>query len=215
MSACDATKIAETAIRANEILSRLRSAAKQHLAKGATLQKLGRDQIACHQGEAAGRFWLLLSGKIKLLKDSIKGLSLVIDLVLPNQLFGAVYCDDNPLYPCTALGMQPSELLSFRLKDLLADLDRNPALQKMLLADACHKLNQAEHMRAVGLEEAPVRIAHVLLEMQRKFGGVIPETRSTLAELAGTSVETAIRITKELARRGILNTGRGKIEIRS
>ena len=65
----------------------------------------------------------------------------------------------------------------------------------------------------MSFEVAPIRIAQWLLLLHEKFGGIIPETRTTLAELAGTSVETAIRVTKELSRRHILRTKRGQIEI--
>ena len=95
------------------------------------------------------------------------------------------------------------------------DLENNPPLQKMLLADTSQKLCQALQMRGLWLEEARVRIAHLLLYLHEKFGRVIPETRATIAELAGTSVETAIRITNGLARRGILATRRGRVEILS
>jgi len=205
----------DDAIQSNEVLSKLRRTAKEALAAGAKPEKLDRGKVVCHQGASAGRFWLLISGKIKLVNYTSKGAALLIDLVLPNQIFGTLFYDQNPIYPCTALTVQPSQLLSFRLKDLLADLDRNPALQKILLADTCRKLCQAQHMRGLGLEQAPVRLAHSLLHLHEKFGLIIPETRSTLAELAGMSVETAIRITRALAKRGILETRRGQMEIRS
>ena len=70
-------------------------------------------------------------------------------------------------------------------------------------------------MRVLWLEEARVRIAYLLLYLYEKFGRVIPETRATIAELAGTSVETAIRITSGLVKRGILATRRGQVEILS
>lgn len=203
------------AIAANEVLSKLRVASKQKLLTSATFQELDRGAVICHQETPAIRFWLVLRGEIKLVKYTTKGVALLIDLVLPNQLFGAVFYHHNPVYPCTALAMKPTELLSFRLKDLIDDLEDNPPLQRMLLADTCFKLCHAQRMRGLGLEEARVRVAHLLLYLYEKFGRVIPVTRATLAELAGTTVETAIRISNALARRGILATRRGEIEIRS
>jgi len=85
----------------------------------------------------------------------------------------------------------------------------------MLLADTSQQLCRSIQMRGFWLEEARVRIAQALLYLFEKFGRVIPETRATVAELAGTSVETAIRITNRLARRGVLATRRGQIEILS
>jgi CRP-like cAMP-binding protein len=203
------------AIAANEVLSKLRAGSKQKLMSGATFEAVERGTVIYHEETPAARFWLVLRGEVKRVTYSTKGAALMIDIVLPNQLFGAVFHRHNPVYPCTAVVMKPTELLSFRRKDLMDDLDSNPPLQGMLLADMSQKLCQAIQMRGLWLEEARVRIAQVLLHLYEKFGRLIPETRATVAELAGTSVETAIRITNRLARRGILATGRGQVEILS
>lgn len=203
------------AIDAHNALSKLRASSKQKLMAGAVFQELEKGAVICHQEAPAVRFWLVLRGEVKLVKYASKGLALLIDLVLPGQLFGTVFHQRNAVYPCTVIALKPTELLAFRLKDLLDDLEDNPSLQKMLLADTCYKLCQAQHMRGLWLEEARVRIAQLLLYLYEKFGRVIPQTRATLAELAGTSVETAIRISNALARRGILATRRGEIEILS
>ena len=203
------------AIAANELLSKLRAVSKQKLTAGATFEALERGTVIYHEEAAAARFSIVLRGEVKLVTYSTKGAALLIDIVLSNQLFGAVFHDHNPVYPCTAVAMKPTELLSFRRKDLMEDLENNPPLQRMLLADTSQKLCQAIQMRRLSLEEARVRIAQVLLYLYERFGRVIPETRAAIAELAGTRVETAIRITNRLARRGILATGRGQVEILS
>ena len=203
------------AVAANEVLSKLRAVSKQKLMAGATFEALERGTVIYHEEAAAARFSLVMRGEVKLVTYSTRGAALLIDIVLPNQLFGAVFHDHNPVYPCTAVTMKPTELLSFRRKDLMEDLENNPPLRKMLLADTSQKLCQAIQMRGLWLEEARVRIAQMLLYLHEKFGRVIPETRAAIAELAGTRVETAIRITNRLARRGILATGRGQVEILS
>jgi CRP-like cAMP-binding protein len=203
------------AIRANEVLSKLRSSSKQKLMAGATFEEMERGTVIYHEEAPAVRFFLVLRGEVKRVTYSTKGAALVIDIALPNQLFGVLLHPHNPVYPCTAVAMKPTELLSFRRKDLMADLESNPPLQGMLLAETSHQLCQAIQLRGLWLEEARVRIAQVLLYLHGKFGRIIPETRATVAELAGTSVETAIRITNRLSQRGILATGRGRVEILS
>src|SRR6266516_6266300 len=203
------------AIAANEVLSKLRAVSKQKLTAGASCDALERGTVIYHEEAAAARYSLVLRGEVKLLTYSTQGAALLIDIVLPNQLFGSVLHDHNPVYPCTAVTMKPTELLSFRRKDFMEDLENNPPLQRMLLADTSQKLCQAIQMRRLSLEEARVRIAQMLLYLYERFGRVIPETRAAIAELAGTRVETAIRITNRLARRGILATGRGQVEILS
>jgi CRP-like cAMP-binding protein len=203
------------ALSANEVLSKLQPSSKRRLASGVILHTLGKAKTICRQGAPAIRFWLVLDGEVKLQEHGTQGRELLIDLILPNELFGAVFYSDHPIYPCTAVAMKPTKLLSFRLRDLMDELEANSSVQKALLADTCHKLCQAQHMRGLLHEPALVRIAHLLLHLYARFGRVIPETRATIAEFAGISGETAIRITSALAKRGILATRRGQIEIRS
>jgi len=86
-------------------------------------------------------------------------------------------------------------------------------LQRALLRDTCEKLAHANQMRGLSLEQARVRVAHQLLLLSEKFGPVIPQTRAVLAELAGTTVETAIRISNAMARDGVIVTRRGQIKV--
>src|SRR5712691_7505829 len=61
------TKMDE-AIRANEILAKLRPTAAQELAEGATQHRFERGEVICHEQEPVTRFWLVLGGEIKLVK---------------------------------------------------------------------------------------------------------------------------------------------------
>ncbi|PYI85476.1 MAG: hypothetical protein DME26_10960, partial [Verrucomicrobia bacterium] len=151
------------AIGANEVLSKLQPFSKRRLIAGVRFQVLERATVICHEEAPAVRFWLVLRGEVKLVKYTTRGSALLIDLVLPNELFGTVFYHHKPVYSCTAVTMQRTELLSFRLKDFIDGLDRNPALQKTLLADTSYKLCQAQQMRALWLEQAGVRIAHLLV----------------------------------------------------
>ena len=199
----------------NEVLSKLLESSKRRMMTGAAFQELEKGAVICQQETPAVRFWLVLRGEVKLMTYTATGLALLSDIVLPNELFGAVFHNHGPVHHCTAVAATETELLSFRLKDLLDGLENNPALQRMLLADTSHKLCESQQKRGLCLEEAQVRIAHFLLYLHERFGRMIPQTRATLAELAGTSVETAIRVSNVLARRGILAMRRGRIEILS
>lgn len=201
------------AIAANEILSRLQPDSKLRLTAGAHLHSIRRDEIICRSETPAIRSWLVLSGEVKLVKYTTRGATLLIDLILPNQLFGTVFYECHPVYPCTAVAMRDTELLGFKTADVLQDLHDNPALQRFLLNDVCRKLCRAQQMRGLSLERAPVRIASLLLYLHEKFGPVIPETRETVADLAGTTVETAIRVTSRMARQGAIQTSRSRIKI--
>ena len=137
----------------------------------------------------------------------------MIDIVLPNELFGVVYYQHHPTYPCSAIAIKTARVVQLPIKHLRIESDGNGALTRALLEDTCLKLCHSLRMRGLMLEDAPVRVATLLLNLTEKFGPVIPETRAVLAELSGLTVETAIRITRSMAAEGILKTRRGSLEI--
>jgi hypothetical protein len=70
-------------------------------------------------------------------------------------------------------------------------------------------------MRGLTIEDVPKRIAGALVYLFEKFGSEIPERRVKLAKLAGTTVESSIRMSSQLSEAKIIATGRGRIEILS
>lgn len=77
-------------------------------------------------------------------------------------------------------------------------------------------LNAQNLAAAYAMAFAPVaaRIASVLLRLGEAFGATLPVTRRQVAELAGTTVETAIRVTNRLRRDQMLRMRRGEIVLR-
>jgi CRP-like cAMP-binding protein len=203
------------AVRSNDILCKAKRSAEEKLIAGAKFHTLERGAVICNQDTPAVRFWLVTAGEVKLVRYTSRGDVLLIELVRAEELFGLALHGREPTYACGAVVLKGVELISFRARDLLAELESNPALQRMLLAEMSYRLSRAQRWQGLGLEEVSVRIAHALLLLERKFGPRIPQTRATLAEISGTSVETAIRVTNAMTRRGILAIGRARIEIRS
>ena len=73
-------------------------------------------------------------------------------------------------------------------------------------------------MRRVGLEtslekKVEQRLASILLMLSAKLGNTLSFTRQEIADMAGTTTETAIRIMSHLKDRGIISTVRGKVTI--
>lgn len=111
--------------------------------------------------------------------------------------------------------MEETKALRFPLQVLQKSAEAKPALLRALLKDICRRLYHAQHTRSLSVEDVAGRVACALVYLQDKFGDEIPHTRATLAALAGTIVESAIRATKSLSAKGILKTQRNRIKITS
>jgi len=197
------------------VFGKLNHADREALIAMSSLVRLAAGEALCQEREPVHHAWVLLEGEIKQVKHTMRGQALLIDLILPGELYGAVYYRHQPVYACSAIALKLSVAIAFPLESFWKRLDENPALQRALLEDTCIKLCHAQEMRGLLLEEAPVRMAHLILQLADRFGDCIPETRSTLAELAGITTETAIRLTGAMSASGIIRTARGRIEILS
>ncbi len=68
-------------------------------------------------------------------------------------------------------------------------------------------------MRDLAAERVEQRIARTLLRLSSKLGHTLPFTRQEIADMSGTTTETAIRVMSRLKDGGIIRSVRGKIVI--
>ncbi len=201
------------AIAANRFFALLPEEKQEALAAEAHLRQFQKGEVLYHENEPADHVWVVVRGQVKLVKITHKGQELMIELVVAQELFGAVYYAEHPTYPTTAVALDETVALLLPVAVMHRLLDEAPRFQKAILADMCRRLCHAQEMRGLALEEVPRRLSWALLYLHGKFGPDIPHSRQTLAELAGTTVETAIRFTRRLSRDGIVATRRGRITV--
>lgn len=201
------------AVAANRFFALLPEEKQEALAGETRLRQFAKGEVLYHEDEPANHVWVVVRGQVKLVKITRKGQELMIELVVTQELFGAVYYAEHPTYPTTAVALDDTVALLVPVTVMHRLLEEVPRFQKAILADMCRRLCHAQEMRGLALEEVPRRLSWALLYLHGKFGADIPHSRQTLAELAGTTVETAIRFTRRLSRDGIVATKRGRITV--
>jgi CRP-like cAMP-binding protein len=199
----------------HRLLRVLDESSQQELAAIANLRDYRANEVLYHEGEEATDVWIVVTGQVELVKLTVKGHEFVMELAIPQDLFGAVFYSHCPRYPMTAVAMGSVRVLHFPIREMHDLLARHHRFMKEVLADTCIRLCHAQHMRGLAIEDVPKRIGGALVYLFEKFGSEIPETRVTLAKLAGTTVESSIRVSRQLAEAKIIATKRGKIEILS
>ena len=68
-------------------------------------------------------------------------------------------------------------------------------------------------LRDLAGERVEQRVASVLVMLSAKLGSTLPFTRQEIADMVGTTTETAIRVMSQLKSRGIISSVRGKVTI--
>ncbi|MGI8438294.1 MAG: Crp/Fnr family transcriptional regulator [Chthoniobacterales bacterium] len=203
----------EAAISGHPILSLLPDRSRRQFVLEAALFRIEKGEALYQAGEPTDFGWAIVSGQFKIVKRSRKKKDFVVEIVVPGELCGAPCIGRKPRLVFDAFAAEESVALRFPIVLLEAVAATDLRVAQALLRDCCRRLYHAEHMRSLLGEDVAGRVACALVYLQAKFGDEIPQTRRTLAQLAGTTVESAIRATRRLSEEGILETGRHQIRI--
>ncbi len=167
------------------------------------------------QGDPAHYFHVLQEGSVKCVKSSPDGKDVTLKVLMPGDLFccEAAVFDGTP-HPGCALPMGDVRLLRLDKQTYFDILRRNPDAAIEVIKYLGQRLNEAqEKNKTLALDRAESRIASLLIDLSerssiRETQGhrlTIRLTRQDLADMAGITVETAIRIMSRLKKRQLVS----------
>ena len=168
------------------------------------------------EGDAADSVWVLLKGRVQIFKYSSEGRPLAIESIASGELFGTL-CrmgGDGRQYPCTAIASVDSEVIQISDREFLTMYNRFPALVMGVCSLCSQRLQAVQGLSCSSQEPVEKRLAMLLIKLQQKHGSVLPYTKRELAEQAGTTVETTIRVMSRFHKKGWLTSSRGKLELK-
>jgi CRP/FNR family transcriptional regulator len=179
-----------------------------------------KDDYIFLEGEAPEALYVIRSGKIKVLRHSTDGKDVVLRVCGPGSMLGTVATFDGGGYPGTAQAIEDCVLLVISRNDCLTLVSRYPVFALAVISDLGVRLrSSAEQIRSLAVERVEQRIARVLLKLAESAGSDAPEgrviemplTRQDVADMTGTTVETAIRVMSKFRRNNMIRTRRGKV----
>lgn len=201
-------------IKQSLIFSGLSATEMEELARLFTEKRLAAGEFAFWEDDPPDYFYLLASGKIKVIKQSSSGKEFIVAFFGPGEMFGEVAVFEDRPYPASARAVEDSVALGIRRKDLLKFLSQRPEVALRIIDVLGGRLRMASsRLRDLAAERVEQRIARILLMLSAKLGNTLPFTRQEIADMAGTTTESAIRFLSTLNERKITRSARGKIII--
>jgi len=165
-------------------------------------------------GDAPDWLYMVEEGKVKVIKHSSLGKEFIIAFFGPGEMFGEVAVFENKPYPASAQAVVETRVLGIQRDKFLSFLAHRPQVALRIINVLGGRLRDAQsRLRDLAGERVEQRLASTLLMLSAKLGPTLPFTRQELADMAGTTIETAIRTLSQMKDRAIIRTVRGKVII--
>lgn len=196
----------------------LPAAERAAVAEATREQRVAAGERIFTEGEAAESLWAVKDGLVHIIKSNADGREVVLQVIPPGELFGAVVAVETKPYPASAVAAMDSVV--WRLPAALARelCQKYPSLRSAILDQVSGRLREAhDRLRSLALERVEQRLARMLLTLAEKIGHrkdsvtVLEVTRQELADMIGTTVETTIRITSKWQQAGVISSSRHQI----
>lgn len=204
-------------LRKGLLFERLPEAQIERVARRARRLKIAEGQSLFEQGDRADRFFLLLSGQVKLYRLSPAGNEKVIEVVTPVSTFAeALMFLERPHYPVGAQALQAAEVISIDAYDFADMLRGSVETCFLLLGDMSQRLRGLiREIDDISLHNATCRVAGYLLnEIPNDTDGfelAIP--KQVLASRLSVKPETFSRIIKFLTTEGLLKVVGSRVQV--
>ncbi len=201
-------------LKTSPLFTGLTDAELARLAELAVERNFPPDSFIFLEGDEPAWFYIIARGRVKVFKHLSQGKEFIIAFFGPGEMFGEVAVFEDKPYPASAQAVEETMLLGIRRDDFISFLAGNPRVALRIISMLGERLREAQsRLRDLAGERVEKRIAGILLMLSAKLGLTLPFTRQEIADMAGTTVETAIRVLSSMQERGIVESVRGRIVI--
>lgn len=178
--------------------------------------------VVFREGDPAGACYLVLEGRLKLVKLHEEGKQVVIRYINPGEVTAAIAISGSREYPVTAYAEEKAVLIGWERKAMFRLMMDLPRLAINIMDAAVLRLEDIQQ-RYLELcaEKVEQRIARALLRIVNRPGtgtdGLPAEevrlNRQDLADYAGTTIYTVSRTLGTWEKKGWVSPGRERILI--
>lgn len=199
------------------LFARLSDRQLDRVSKHAVRIHLREGGMLFQQNDPADRFYLLLSGQVKLYRLGPAGNEKVIEIITPVGTFAeALMFLERPSYPVGAQALQASEIISIDSQDFARMLRESVDTCFMLMGDMSQRLRGLiREIDDLSLSSATCRVAAYLASKSTPEGGSfnLDVPKQTLASRLSVQPETFSRIIRSLKEQGVISIDGSRVGI--
>jgi CRP-like cAMP-binding protein len=204
-------------LRRHHLFSQLPEQVFKEVCALATLKRLDCHGTLVHQGDPAKRFFLLVSGQIKLYRLTGEGQENLMEIIQPGQTFAeALLFSQARCYPVSATALKDSVLVSIEGQHYRNALEDAPQVCLAILASmSMHLHMRLRDIDTLTIASASRRVINFLLQERHPVTGeiVLQVSKRLVASKLGIQPETFSRILHRLVESDMIAMDRRTIHL--
>jgi CRP-like cAMP-binding protein len=191
--------------------------AREALLSIARRRRTRRGETVIAEGKRPEAFFVVVRGRLKMCRPTAAGRTLILSLAGPGDPVGVSGALSGEVSTASWEVVTDGELLEVRRDELYALLARRAELVAELLPWLTRQLMECRNcLVETSCSRVESRFAALFLDLAERAGRsveegsaiAVPLSRQELADLTGTTLETAIRVMTRWGRQGLVATRR-------
>jgi CRP-like cAMP-binding protein len=184
----------------------------EELSSLSSFRRVRKGELIFSQGERPSYLYIVSAGIVKQFKISSSGKVFTIVMNSTGDTVNMFALFEGRAYYVSAEAVTDGRVLMIPRADFLRFVEKNPSILIRIIRAMEKLINNAyERLCDCAYERVYQRVLNSLYMLYRKFGDSIPLGKEELANMAGTTEETVVRILKTLEAKGVLRSKRGQI----
>jgi len=213
----------EQAMASSPLFRNLGAEDRGRLARVSTVRSFEKGDVVFSEGEPSEFLYTILSGRVKVAKMIGAGREVILEIFGQGDPLGAVVAYEGRPYPATAVALERSLMLVVRRQAFFELLERHPSLVRGYLVGMAQRIVElTRRIPEVAGGRVEGRFARLFLKLAERIGRSVAEgtlipmplSRQDLADLTGTTIETAIRTMSRWGKDGVVSTEREGFVVR-
>jgi CRP/FNR family transcriptional regulator len=209
-------------LRAVPVFSDLGEEELARVAEVAVPRQFVGGEVVFREGDDSSSCYIVRSGRARAVREHPDGRSITLANFGPGDIFGELAMFDDERRSATIETLEDTEAIAILGGDMRRLLGEHADISVKLLASLGRRLRETnERLARQSFQTVQSRVASVLLQLVAgaRSEGVeegdvlITSTQASLAQLAGSSRESASRFLAVLERAGIITQGRGRLVV--
>jgi CRP-like cAMP-binding protein len=198
----------------------------RRIAELAVPRELASGQVIFREGDSSDTCYIVRSGRARAVREHLDGRVITLATFGPGDIFGELAMFEDELRSATVEAVEPTTVVAVLGPDMRRLMVEHPGISMRLVIALGRRLRETnERLSRQSFQTVQSRVAAVLGELvaqeraQSHDDGaedgdvLVTATQADLAQLAGSSRESASRFLAVLERAGVISQGRGRLTV--